>query len=82
MFPPHRVARAPLSDDILITCGVPKPYTVVEQNAPICKIQLLKSALDPYDKRSFSSEARTVVSHVYEKLALEDTDKVEMAEVG
>ncbi|RKY41244.1 MAG: hypothetical protein DRP85_06825 [Candidatus Makaraimicrobium thalassicum] len=67
------------SNDILVTCGVPKPYTVVEPNAPICKIQMRKSALDPATKTKLSAGAKRTVAGVYKKLGLLAADKVEMA---
>ncbi|MFH1305107.1 MAG: ATP-grasp domain-containing protein [Candidatus Omnitrophota bacterium] len=66
-------------DDILVTCGVPKPYTVIEPNAPICKIQMRGNALNTANKRKLSGEAKKIVGCIYRKLALEDADKPEMA---
>jgi len=57
-------------DEVLITCGVPKPFTPVEPNAPLCKIQVLKPVLDPENKREFNEIIKKVISNVYDKLAL------------
>jgi predicted ATP-grasp superfamily ATP-dependent carboligase len=66
-------------NDILITCGVPKSNTIIESNAPICKIQMLKSVLDPVNKKEFTLEARKIVSAAYDKFKLETEEKVGMA---
>lgn len=62
-------------DEVLITCAVPKPFTVVEPNAPICKIQMLKGVLDPVNKRELSAEVKKIVSSVYDKLGLKDASR-------
>lgn len=64
-------------DQILVTCGVPEPYIAVEPNAPLCKVQMFESALSPADKRSFTGEAKKIISRVYRKLALKDAVRVE-----
>ena len=66
--------------DVLVTCGVPKAYTVIEPNAPICKIQTRGSALDPAGKRKLSPETKKIVAGIYSKFGLKDASKVEMAE--
>jgi hypothetical protein len=63
-----------------VTCGVPGSFKVIEPNAPICKIQLLKEALDSENRR-LSSETKRIVTRVYNKLRLKKESEVEMAEV-
>ncbi|MGB2599626.1 MAG: ATP-grasp domain-containing protein [Candidatus Omnitrophota bacterium] len=63
--------------DFLVTCGVPKSFMVIEPNAPICKIQSLREALDPSDRRSLSQDTRKAASNVYAKLKLKEEREVE-----
>jgi hypothetical protein len=67
--------------DFLVTCGVPAPLTVIGPNAPICKIQLLKEALDPSDKRKLSSETKKAVACVYAKFKLKKVRELETADI-
>ncbi|MDP8298776.1 MAG: ATP-grasp domain-containing protein [Candidatus Tantalella remota] len=65
--------------DILITCGVPGKGTVVEPNAPVCKVQLLKNIIDPSNLQYLTAEGREIVKDVYRKLNLKTVRKTEMA---
>ncbi len=58
--------------DILVTCAVPKPFTVIDPDAPVCKIQMRNNAMDPADRRKLTREARKVVSWAYDKLSLKN----------
>ncbi len=62
-------------DDILITCGVPKPFTLVEPNAPICKIQMRSGILDPAGKRQVVNKAKKIISCVYDRLGLKSEEE-------
>jgi predicted ATP-grasp superfamily ATP-dependent carboligase len=66
-------------DEILITCGVPRPYLTVEPNAPLFKIQMRGNLLDPSNKRRLAPEAKEIVSSVYKKTDLECASKIEIA---
>jgi len=68
------------ADDVLVTCGVPGPYMAIEPNAPVCKIQMRRSALEGTGKRKLSPGIRKVVSDIYDKFGIKDANKVEMAE--
>ena len=57
-------------DDILVTCAVPAPDTVIEPNAPICKIQSLSGALDESSRTELSGRMKKAVKSVYDMLAL------------
>jgi len=61
-------------EDILITSGIPRQYTVVEPNAPICKVQMLANAVGVSDKRRLTSRTRRIIKDVYEKLGLRDVE--------
>lgn len=67
--------------DVLITCGVPSPNTRVEADAPICKIQVLDSALEQESRKKLNSRMKRIVSFVYRKLSLKEPQKLEMAGV-
>ncbi|MFQ5952821.1 MAG: hypothetical protein ACE5JK_05390, partial [Candidatus Omnitrophota bacterium] len=69
-------------DDVLVTCAVPRRYSVIEPNAPICKIQLLREALEPERKRMLSPDVRSIVSRVYTKLGLKSESEVEVTVAG
>ncbi len=64
--------------DILITCGVPRPLTVIEPDAAICKVQMLRNVLNPGNKRTLTPEAKKIIAGVYNKLELKATGKVVM----
>jgi len=64
------------SRDILITCGVPRINTVIEPNAPICKVQLLRSALDAGNKRQLSAEMKRIVPEIYNMFGLKNRNNV------
>lgn len=66
-------------NEILITCGVPRRYTVVEPNAPICKIQMPGGAVDIGSKRTFTPGAKKLISKVYAKFGLKDAKKAQVA---
>ena len=68
-------------DDIMVTCGIPAPDTIVEPNAPICKVQMLKSGLDPANRSRLSKETKEIVMNVYKKLRLRERNKIKIAEV-
>jgi hypothetical protein len=63
--------------DFLVTCGIPASFVTVEPNAPICKIQSLKEALQPQGKRSLSPEMKRAVAAVYAGLKLKEVREVE-----
>ena len=65
--------------DILITCGLPRKGTVVEPNAPICKVQSLNNIIDPSNLKHLTAEGREIVADVYRKLELKTVRRTEMA---
>jgi hypothetical protein len=65
--------------DILVTCAVPKPFTVIEPGAPICKVQMRKAVLNRDNLRRLSPETAKIVRSVYEKIGLRDACEAEMA---
>ncbi len=78
------VGGASLSDvimtgDILITCGVPDEFTVVEANTPICKVQTLGPVLDQGGRRMLSERIRTAISCVYDGLGLKEAEEEKVA---
>lgn len=68
-------------EDVLVTCGVPRSYSVIEPNASICKIQMLREALEPEKKRKLSADVSRIISRVYNKLSLKSASEMRMAEV-
>jgi predicted ATP-grasp superfamily ATP-dependent carboligase len=64
-------------DDLLITCAVPKTSTIIEPNAPICKMQFLGSALEKKRKKELSPEIKKAISCVYKKLELKEANRLE-----
>ncbi|MGB2650603.1 MAG: ATP-grasp domain-containing protein [Candidatus Omnitrophota bacterium] len=65
--------------ELLITCGVPRPYLTIEPNAALLKIQMRDNILDVSNKRRLTPEAKKVVSLVYEKIGLKSANKIEVA---
>jgi len=64
--------------EVMVTCGVPAPDIPLEANAPICKVQMLRSALDPQNKRKLSAEASKIILDVYRRLMLKEQNKINM----
>jgi len=62
--------------DVLITCGVPRRNTIIEPNAPICKVQFLKNALDPSSRRKLSAEMKNIVPEIYNMFGLDNRAKL------
>ncbi len=62
--------------DVLITCGVPPRDTIIEPNASICKVQLLKNALDPSNRRKLSAEMKNIVPGIYNMFGLKNRTKL------
>ncbi len=65
--------------DILITCAVPKQFTIVEANAPICKIQTLGPVLQQGCRRVLSGKIKTAISCVYAGLGLKEMEEEKAA---
>ncbi|MBU0571896.1 MAG: ATP-grasp domain-containing protein [Candidatus Omnitrophica bacterium] len=65
-------------EDILITCGVPKMLTIVEPNAPICKIQTLGPVLEQGSGKTLSESIKMAISCVYDGLKLKEADKAKV----
>ena len=52
------------AEDILLTCAVPENGKVVEDNAPLCKIQLMRSVLDPNDRNRLGTGTAAVIDSI------------------
>jgi predicted ATP-grasp superfamily ATP-dependent carboligase len=76
------IADCSSPDDILITSGVPRPYTEVEPDACLCKVQFLNGALRRSDLKRFTPETKKIISGVYKKLAIKDPSAAVAASVG
>jgi hypothetical protein len=57
--------------DFLVTCAVPESGKIVENNAPLCKIQSLKNVVDPYNKNKLDKDAADVINGIYENFVFE-----------
>jgi len=68
-------------DEFLVTCAVPAPFTEIEPDAPICKLQIPGPALDPASRRKLSRPVRSIVANIYEGFALKKktTERAESA---
>ena len=69
------------NDEVLITCGIPGPYTLVEPNAPVGKIQTPGNVINPSDKITLSDNVRDTIRLFYDMIGLKKTDKIEMVNV-
>ncbi len=56
--------------DILLTCSLPRAGTILEANAPICKVQFRQRIMDENNK-DISLFAKCVVREIYKRLVLE-----------
>jgi len=65
-------------DEVLVTCGIPKQYSEIIPNAPVCKIQSKKSLLNISSKKNLSQEAKKIVKSVYKELALKAASRSEL----
>lgn len=66
------VSECSSNKDILLTSGVPLPFTKVEPNAPLCKVQFLGPALDRADLRRFTPGVKKIISEIYRNLDIKE----------
>jgi len=62
-------------EEILVTCGVPGLMKKVDANAPLCKIQTLRTVLDPGTKRYLAEDMKKAVTAVYKNMIIKKAVK-------
>ena len=66
----------------LITCAVPPKGTVVEANAPLCKVQMFKAVVSEKNNKELTEEAKKIVKAVYRKLHLQKEEAKKLVKIS